>query len=238
MVAYRVPRKEGIVTGRSKCPNCGTQISAFENIPVLSYIFQRGRCRHCGTPISARYPLAEATTAALFVLAVLHFELTAAAVVYAAFFWVLVVLAVIDLEHKLLPNRIVYPSVVVGAIALIFAALIDGDIERLRPALYGAATFGGFLFVVAFIYPAGMGGGDVKLAVLLGMFLGYVGGVGVTLVGMFLSFLIGAVLGVAVMLLSGGGRKTAVPFGPFLAAGTIVAIICGRSILDAYLTGF
>lgn len=238
MVAYRVPRREGIVSGRSKCPSCGTQIAALENIPVVSYLALRGKCRHCGTRISARYPLAEAVTALLFATAVLHFEITFAAVAYAALFWVLVVLTVIDLEHKLLPNRIVYPSVITGAVLLTVAAIVDGDLERLRLALWGAATFAGFLFVVAFIYPAGMGGGDVKLAILLGLFLGYSGGIGVTLVGMFLSFLIGAIVGVAVMVIGGGGRKTAVPFGPFLAAGTVIAIVCGRSILDAYLAGF
>jgi leader peptidase (prepilin peptidase)/N-methyltransferase len=205
---------------------------------VLSYLFQRGRCRHCGARISVRYPLAEAVTAGLFALAVIHFELTFTAVAYAALFWVLVVLTVIDLEHKLLPNRIVYPSIVAGAGLLTIVAFIDGDLDRLRLAAFGAATFGGFLFVVAFAYPAGMGGGDVKLAILLGLFLGYAGGIGVTLVGMFMSFMIGAIVGLAVMVIGGGGRKTAVPFGPFLAAGTMVAIVFGRSILDAYLAGF
>lgn len=233
-----MPRKEGIVTGRSKCPNCRTQISALENLPVVSYLLQRGRCRHCGASISARYPVAEAATAILFATAVLHFELTFTAVAYAALFWVLVVLTVIDLEHKLLPNRVVYPSVVAGAIVLTISAAIDGDLDRLPMAALGAVVFGGFLFVVAFIYPAGMGGGDVKLAVLLGMFLGFAGGIGVTLVGMFLSFLIGAIVGVAAMVIGGGDRKMAVPFGPFLAAGTISAIVWGRSILDLYLAGF
>ncbi len=226
------------MTGRSKCPHCGTQISALENVPVISYLVQRGKCRHCGARISPRYPLTEAVTAVLFVMAVLHFEITFTAFVYAALFWILVVLTVIDLEHKLLPNRVVYPSIIVGAIAITIAAFVDGDPDRLRTAALGAATFGGFLFVVAFIYPAGMGGGDVKLAILLGLFVGYTGGVGVTLVAMFLSFLIGAIVGVAVMVIGGGGRKTAVPFGPFLAAGTVIAIVYGRSILDAYLAGF
>ena len=205
---------------------------------MVSYLLQRGRCRHCGASISPRYPVAEGATAILFATAVLHFELTFTAVAYAALFWVLVVLTVIDLEHKLLPNRVVYPSVVAGALALTISAVLDGDLDRLRMAVLGAAIFGGFLFVVAFIYPAGMGGGDVKLAVLLGLFLGYAGGIGVTLVGMFLSFLIGAIVGVAAMVIGGGDRKTAVPFGPFLAAGTISAIVWGRSILDLYLAGF
>ena len=171
-------------------------------------------------------------------LAVVHFGVTLTAAVYAAFFWVLVVLTVIDLEHKLLPNRVVYPSIVAGAIALALVALVDGDLDRLRPAALGALVFAGFLFIVAFIAPAGMGGGDVKLALLLGLFLGYADGVGVTLVGMFLSFAIGAVVSTGLMIAGRAGRKSAVPFGPFLAAGTVSAILWGRSILDAYLGGF
>lgn len=223
------------MTGRSRCPECGHEITPLENIPVFAYLALRGRCRHCGARISPRYPIAEAATAVLFVLAVAHFGVTVRAAVFAAFFWVLVVLTVIDLEHKLLPNRVVYPSIVAGAIALTIAALIEGDVDRLPGAALGALVFGGFLFIVAFIAPAGMGGGDVKLALLLGLFLGYAGGIGITLVGMFLSFAIGALVSVALMIVGKAGRKSAVPFGPFLAAGTVSAILWGRSILDAYL---
>jgi leader peptidase (prepilin peptidase)/N-methyltransferase len=235
VVAYRVPRGEGIVTGRSKCPSCGHEISAFENIPVFSYLVQRGRCRHCGTKISARYLLIELATGLLFAVAVIRYDVTLTAVVYAAFFWVLVVLTAIDLEHKLLPNRVVYPSFVAGAIALVVLSVIDGEFGRLQSAAIGALVFGGFLFIVAFIAPAGMGGGDVKLAFVLGEFLGYAGGVGIVLVGMFMSFVMGALIGIVVMVVTGGSRKMQVPFGPFLAAGTFVSLMWGRPILDAYL---
>lgn len=235
VVAHRIPRGEGIVTGRSRCPSCGHEISAIENVPLFSYLFQRGRCRHCGAKISARYPMVELATGVLFAASVLRFDVTARAVVYAAFFWVLVVLTAIDLEHKLLPNRIVYPSFVVGSMALVLLAAIEGDFGRLQGAALGALVFGGFLFIVAFIAPAGMGGGDVKLAFVLGEFLGYVGGVGIVLVGMFMSFVTGALVGVAVMVLTGGNRKMQVPFGPFLAAGTVISLMWGRSMLDAYL---
>ncbi|MDQ4064707.1 MAG: prepilin peptidase [Actinomycetota bacterium] len=230
-----MPRREGIVRGRSRCPQCGHEISALENIPVFGYLALRGRCRHCGARISPRYPIAEAATAVLFVLAFVHFGVTLRAAVFAAFFWVLVVLTVIDLEHKLLPNRVVYPSVIAGMIALTVVAFVDGDLDRLRAGGLGALIFGGFLFIVAFIAPAGMGGGDVKLAVLLGLFLGYAGGVGVVLVGMFLSFAIGALVSTGLMIAGKAGRKSAVPFGPFLAAGAICGILWGRSILDVYL---
>jgi leader peptidase (prepilin peptidase) / N-methyltransferase len=235
VAAYRIPRRETIVTGRSKCPHCGRQITALENIPVISYLALRGKCPGCKTSISIRYPLTELATGILFALAVAKFELSVTAVVYAAFFWVLVVLTVIDLEHKLLPNRIVYPTFIAGWIGLVAAVLIDGEAARLKSAALGAVVFGGFFFLVAFIYPAGMGGGDVKLAFVLGTFVGYAGGVGAVLVGMFLSFLLGGVIGIIAMGFSGKGRKTQIPFGPFLALGSVLAVFVGERIADAYV---
>ena len=234
VAAYRIPRRETIVTGRSKCPNCGRQIRATENIPVLSYLALRGKCPGCGMGISPRYPLTELLTGALFALAVAEFGVTVTAGVYAAFFWVLVVLTVIDLEHKLLPNRVVYPTFVIGWVGLIAAALIDGDTGDLRRAAIGALVFGGFFFVVAFIYPPGMGGGDVKLAFALGSFLGFAGGVGAVVVGMFLSFLLGGVIGLIAMKVSGKGRKMQIPFGPFLALGSAIAVFVGDTIASGY----
>jgi leader peptidase (prepilin peptidase)/N-methyltransferase len=234
VAAYRIPRRESIVTGRSKCPNCGHMITAAENIPVFSYITLRGRCKHCGTSISPRYPLIEIATAALFALSAWKFELSVEAFVYAAFFWVLVVLTVIDIDHKLLPNRVVYPAFILGWAGLTIAALVDGEPGRLAEAAVGALIFGGFFFVVAFIVPAGMGMGDVKLALVLGTFLGYIEAPGVVLVGMFLSFLAGGLIGI-IILARGGSRKTQVPFGPYLALGSTVAVFAGERIVDAYL---
>ncbi len=234
VVVYRVPRKQSIVVGRSKCPSCDTQIAWFENIPVFSYVALRGRCRHCGTAIPPRYVWIEVMSGVLFLAAWWRFGLTVEGVAFAAFFWALVVLTAIDLEHHLLPNKIVYPLFVAGWVVLIATALLDGDVGRLRGAALGALVFGGFLFTVAFIAPAGMGGGDVKLAFVLGTFLGYAGGVAFTLVGMFLSFVAGGVIGIA-LLARGGDRKTQVPFGPFLALGTVAGIVFGRAVLDWYL---
>ncbi|HVL64669.1 MAG TPA: prepilin peptidase [Actinomycetota bacterium] len=238
VVAHRVPRRESIVRGRSRCPVCGHTIGALENLPLVSYALQGGRCRNCRARISPRYPLQEAACAVLFAAAAIRFGLSLEAVVFAAFFWVLLVLTVIDLEHHLLPNRIVYPAFIAGWIALAVAALVSNEPERLISALWGMAVFGGFFFVVGFLFPAGMGGGDVKLAFVLGTFLGYVGGAGLAAVGMFLAFLFGTVIGIGVMLLGKGGRKTKIPFGPFLALGTIVAILVGDRLLDAYLSSF
>lgn len=234
VAAYRIPRRESIVGGRSRCPNCQATITALENVPVLSWLVLRGRCRHCGHPISVRYPLIELATGALFALAAYKFGVSADAVAYAAFFWVLVVLTVIDLDYKLLPNRVVYPAFVAGWVVLVVAAFVSGEPRRLVTAAIGAALCGGFFFLVAFIYPAGMGGGDVKLAFVLGTFLGYLG-IGLVVVGMFLSFLLGAVIGLIAMAATGGGRKMQIPFGPFLALGTVIAIFAGPKLLDLYL---
>jgi leader peptidase (prepilin peptidase) / N-methyltransferase len=236
-IAYRIPRKESL-GGRSRCPECGATISAAQNVPLFSYLFLRGRCRNCGVRIHWRYPLIELFSAILFVAALLRFELTFRAAVYAALFWVLPVLTAIDLEHKLLPNRLVYPAFITGWVLLTVLAFVEGTPRALIDAAIGMLIFGGFFFLVAFIYPAGMGGGDVKLAFVLGTFLGYLGGFGLVLLGMFVSFLIGGIVGVAVMAITGGGRKMQVPFGPFMAVGTLVTIFCGDALLDLYLGSF
>lgn len=234
VAAWRIPRRESIVTGRSHCPKCGAMITALENVPVLSWVFLRGRCRHCGNPISIRYPLIELTTGILFALSAAKFGRSVETFVFAAFFWVLVVLTVIDLDHKLLPNRVVYPAFVAGWGGLVLAAILDESTDRLLDAAIGAAIFGGAFFVIALVAPRGMGFGDVKLAFVLGTFLGYVR-IGLVPLGMFMAFLTGALVGVAVMLASGGNRKMQIPFGPFLALGTALALFAGGPLLDAYL---
>lgn len=234
VVAYRVPRGSSIVTGRSRCPSCDAQIAWYDNIPLFGYLLLRGKCRDCGRPISPRYLWIEVTTGLSWALLVWRYGVSFEVVVFAAFFWVLVVLTAVDLEHHLLPNKIVYPAFVASWVVLGIAAVSNDDLDPLKGAAFGALIFGGFLFTVAFIAPAGMGGGDVKLAFVLGTHLGYAGSIGVTLVGMFLSFFLGGVIGIA-MLLRGGDRKTQVPFGPYLALGTVLAILWGRSILDWYL---
>lgn len=238
VAAHRIPQHKTIVTGRSECPHCGRQIKAIENIPVLSYLFLGGRCRGCKARISIRYPSIELVTGVLFALSAYKFGSGVAAFVYMAFFWGLVVLTVIDLDHKLLPNRVVFPMFFVGWIGLVADALVEGNGDGLLDAALGAAIFGGFFYLIAVIVPAGMGGGDVKLAFVLGTFLGYVGAPGVVLAGMFLSFLLGGVIGLIAMMLTGGDRKMQIPFGPFLAAGTTLAIFVGQGLVDLYVDGF
>ncbi|HEX2195335.1 MAG TPA: prepilin peptidase [Actinomycetota bacterium] len=234
VAAWRIPRRESIVSGRSRCPGCGATITWVENVPVLSWLALRGRCRHCGNPISVRYPLIELATGILFALCAAKFEWSVETFVYAAFCWALVVLTVIDLDTKLLPNRIVYPAFVVGWAGLVAAAIVAEDTDRLLDAAIGAGIFGGTFFLIALVAPRGMGFGDVKLGFVLGTFLGYVR-LGLVPLGMFLAFLTGALTGVAIMLASGGNRKMQIPFGPFLALGTVLAIFAGDPLLDWYL---
>ena len=206
VAAYRIPRRETIAEGRSKCPNCGAQIKAYDNIPIVSYLILRGKCRDCGFSIPVKYPLIEIATSILFALAAWKFDVSIATLAYAGFSWVLVVLTVIDLEHQLLPNRIVFPTFIVGWALLIADAIVEDRGEQIADALFGAVIFGGIFFVIAFVVPKGMGMGDVKLAFVLGTFLGYAGGAGTVLAGMFLSFLVGGVTGVVWMIVAGGDR--------------------------------
>lgn len=233
VVIHRVPRGESVVSPRSRCPGCGTEISARDNIPVLSWLLLRGRCRTCGEPISARYPLVELLTGALFAAvtwwAGASWELPA----YLYLAAIGVALSAIDLDTKRLPNAIVLPSYVVALVLFLLPAVLDGAWDDyLRAVLAGLALFA-FYFLLAFIYPAGMGFGDVKLSGVLGIYLGWVSWALVAL-GTFAAFLLGAVVGIAVIVGGKGGRKTKVPFGPFMIIGTFLALFFGQSVVDWY----
>jgi len=182
----------------------------------------------------------EACTAILFALAAAKFGLTFRAGIYAAFFWSLVVLTFIDLEHKKLPNKITLPTFFIGIALVVIDALIRGEPRNLLSALVGVAIFGLFFELMYALTQSrgGMGYGDVRLAYSLGLFTGYLGGAPLTLTAMFTAFFTGAVVGLLLIVAAKGNRKTEVPFGPFLAFGTVVAIFLGRSIADAYLGTF
>ncbi len=244
VVVHRVPRRESIVRPGSRCPSCEHELSLADNIPVVSWLLLRGRCRYCKGRISARYPAGELLTAIVWMVAVLRRdELVPAGtpssgegwqlLAFLPFLWVLVALSLIDLEHKILPNKIVYPSVIAAVPLLaITAALGPGLDAWLRAVLGGIAGAGGFL-LVALISPAGMGMGDVKLAGLIGLFLGYLGW-GRLVIAFFAAFAIGAVVGIALMITGKAGRKTAIPFGPFMALGAIISALAGKTLLDMY----
>jgi leader peptidase (prepilin peptidase) / N-methyltransferase len=232
VVVYRVPRKESIVTGRSRCPSCGATIRARDNVPVVSWLLLGGRCRSCGTRISPRYPLTEVATAGLAAGASLEFGPLFVALLVAAFFALLVALALIDAEQRILPNRILYPSLVLLGLAVALGDPLGGGVDA-ATALVGFAAYGGALLLIALVAPRGMGMGDVKLGFFIGLVLGALG-LRYVAVAAALGILGGGVGGI-VALLAGRSRKSALPFGPFMAAGAIAAAFLAPQIARAYL---
>jgi leader peptidase (prepilin peptidase) / N-methyltransferase len=225
VLAYRLPRRESIVKPRSSCTACGTPIAPYDNVPVVSWLVLRGRCRHCGDRISIRYPIVEALTAALFVVVGLEVGIEAELLPSLALVLTLVAAAETDLEHRIIPNRLMAPAAV-AAVALWAIA----DPSRLPENLIAGAAAGGLMLLTAVAYPAGMGMGDVKLAAVMGLFLGK--SVGPAL---FIGFAAGAVVGIGIMVARGAkARKQGVPFGPFLALGGLVALLWGPEIIDWY----
>jgi leader peptidase (prepilin peptidase)/N-methyltransferase len=233
VVIYRVPRKESVVRPRSRCPGCGTQLAERDNIPVVSWMLLRGRCRTCGEAISGRYPLVELTTAALFVAAALRFGLDWVLPAYLVFFASLVAITFIDLEHYIIPNRVLYPTLFVAIPMLFLAAAAQGEWDNVERALIGAVIAWVFFLVLHLVSPRGMGFGDVRLSFLLGLFLGWLDLRHVFL-GVFFGFLLGSIVGLVLMVLRRRGRRDHIPFGPFLAAGAIVAVLAGSPILGWY----
>jgi len=231
VVAARLPKGMSLVTPRSHCPSCGIDVRPQDNIPVLSWLMLGRRCRGCSQPISARYPLVEAGTAVLLgAVAAVHAQDTTQLVLGAVLVLFLVPMALIDLDHQVIPNKLTAPAAVV-AVALGLALDPGGEPERL---IAGAAA-AGFFLVAVLAYPRGMGVGDVKLAGVLGLFLG-----AEVAVALFAALIIGTLVGGIVMARVGvqAGRKTKVPFGPFLALGGVVAVLVGAPLLDAYLGTF
>jgi leader peptidase (prepilin peptidase)/N-methyltransferase len=231
VVAYRLPRGESLATPGSRCPACATPVSPRNNVPVLSWLLLRGRCRRCAEPIARRYPAVEALTAALFAaVAVVHAHDTTMLVLGLVLVAFLVPIALIDLDHRIIPNRLTAPAAV---LAVVLGTALDpgGEVERL---IAGAAA-GGALLAPSLLHPKGMGVGDAKLLGVLGLFLGRSVGA-----AFLVAFAAGTAVGVAIILHRGLaiGRKTAVPFGPFLALGGVVGLLAGQELVQAYLDTF
>lgn len=227
VVAYRLPRSKSLVTPGSQCPGCDTPIKPYDNVPVLGWLLLRGRCRTCRTAISPRYPAVEALTAALAVAVILIEHSTVDKALGLVLVGILVPIALIDLDHQIIPNKITAPAAIL-AVAIGLALKPAGVPEQLIAGAGAAA----FLLVFVLAYPRGMGMGDVKLAGVLGLFLGREVGVAI-----FVAVIAGTLVGGAVMARLGvqRGRKTRVPFGPFLALGGIVALLAGPAIVHWYL---
>ena len=239
VVIYRVPAGESIVRPPSKCPKCGHEIRNRHNVPVFGWLMLRGKCFDCGNPISPRYPIIEFVTGAVFTALTLdvhklHWALPA----YLCYGAVGVALAMIDIDHKRLPDKIVLPSYPVIAALLVVAAAVNHNWSGLERAAIGGAALFAFYFAIAFVYPAGMGFGDVKLSGLLGAVLAYLSW-GTLVVGAFGGFLLGAVVGAVILAARRGDRKTAIPFGPFMIVATFAAVFVGADIARWYqhLTG-
>jgi leader peptidase (prepilin peptidase) / N-methyltransferase len=230
VVAHRAPRGESVVGGRSRCPSCGVQIAAYDNVPVLSWLLLRGRARCCGAPISLRYPLTELTLAALYAATVLVLWDDAAEVALGlVFVTMLLAVTLTDLERRLIPNKIL---LVAAILAVAIAASTDPG--SLPERAIAAAAAGGLLFAAALAYPRGMGMGDVKLAATMGLFLGRD-----VAPAILVALLAGSLVGLALIARHGAAaRKRAIPFGPFLALGGLVGLFAGDEMVDWYLGTF
>jgi leader peptidase (prepilin peptidase)/N-methyltransferase len=230
VVIHRLPRGESLSTPGSHCPQCDAPVRPYDNVPVLSWLVLRGRCRDCGAPISARYPLVELATGLLFAAVVVAKGADRDVWLGLALVAALVPSALIDLEHRIIPNAIMLPAAVAAPVILALTRP-----EDLVEHLIAGAAAGGFLLVAVLAYPRGMGMGDVKLAGVLGLYLG-----ASVAPAMLIAFLAGTLVGAAVMARKGvaEGRKTAVPFGPFLALGGLVGLFAGPAIVAWYADRF
>lgn len=232
VLVHRIPRKESIVSPRSRCPSCGAQIRAADNVPVVSWLLLRGRCRACGEPISGLYPVLELATAALYVGAALRFDRLLPAALAAVLMGVMPAVALIDLRHRIVPNLIMYPVFAGAAVSIALGDLFGGGVDTVE-GLIGMAAYGGAFFLIALVSPRGMGMGDVKLNALTGLILGAIHLPSVA-VAAGAGILLGGV-GAIVAMVRGAGRKGAIPFGPFLATGAVVGTLVGPGIAELYL---
>jgi leader peptidase (prepilin peptidase)/N-methyltransferase len=227
VVAHRVPQGESIVAPRSRCPGCGVQIAAYDNVPVVSWVLLGGRSRCCGESIPSRYPLAEGGLAVLFAAVALRFHDNLGAMALGfVFVSMLLAVTLTDLERRIIPNRILAVATVIGLVIVAF-----GDPASLPERAAAAAGAGGLLLAAALAYPGGMGMGDVKLAAAMGFFLGVE-----VVPALLIALLAGSLVGIAMVVREGAAaRKRAIPFGPFLAIGGIGALLAGQALIDLYL---
>jgi leader peptidase (prepilin peptidase) / N-methyltransferase len=235
VVIWRVPRNESVVSPRSRCPQCGHEIRGRDNVPILSWLLLRARCRDCGVSVSARYPLVELATGVLFGLLAWHFGLHVVLIAYLYLAAISVALALIDIDLHKLPDVLTLPSYPVAAVLLTAGALAAHEpFDLVRAAIGGVALFALYA-VLWFVYPRGMGLGDVKLAGVLGLYLGYLGW-GTLAVGAFLGFALGGVIGVTLMATGRATRKSKIPFGPFMLSGALAAVFVGARLAHAYVS--
>lgn len=230
---YRMPRSMSIVAPASRCPNCNTPIRPYDNVPILSYIFLGGRCRVCKAGISIRYPLVEFLNAALYVSAFWRFGLEWNTLVYFVFCSALIVITFIDLDCQIIPDRITLPGIPIALLAGSF--LMPDPFLRSSPlgfkaSIIGFLIGGGLFYAIAVISRGGMGGGDIKMMAMVGALTGWKS----VLLTTFVGSLAGSIFGIFLMISKGKGRKTKVPFGPFLALGSLATLFFGQEIFNWY----
>lgn len=229
VVIVRLPRNESLVLPRSRCRACGSELHWFDNLPVLSFLALHGRCRSCKATISWRYPIVEAVAAVMFALAAWRSTSAADVLVAWVFVSALVAIAGIDLEHQIIPDWITLPVAAVG-----FLTSFLGTRVSWLESVLGILAGGGILFAVIVLSGGGMGGGDMKLGVMMGAFLGYK----LTLLALFLAVTLGGFVALALLSTGLRRRKEAIPFGPFLAAGAAIAMLWGDAVVTWYLKAF
>ncbi len=233
VVIYRLPKGISLLSPPSACPSCKHHIGIVENIPIVSWIVLKGRCRSCKKPISPRYVVVETLVAVSFLLLFYRFGLSYLFFIFCLFFLVLIIISAIDLEHKIVPNKIIYPTIFVTIPIFIVIAFSDKTTVNFENAILGGV--GSFLFflIIHLIQPKGMGFGDVRLAGVVGLYMGWLG-LGQAFISICLSFFIGSFFGLLLIGL-GRSRKTKVPFAPFLASGAILCVFFGQSFLNFWL---
>ncbi|MEW5804496.1 MAG: prepilin peptidase [bacterium] len=224
---FRIPKEESIVFPASHCPNCNNKLKAYDNIPILSFLFLRGKCRFCRIPISWQYPVVELATGILFALAVVRFGLEWNTLIAFILIPVSLVVSVIDLRVQIIPNVISLPGIILG----LAVSLLPGSPVHFLDALSGVLLGGGVFYLVAVVSKGGMGGGDIKLIAMFGAFLGWQK----CLLTMFIGVLLGSAVGIVLLLLKLKGRKDPIPFGPFLCIGALVSLFYGQTIISWYL---
>ncbi len=234
---HRIPREESIVRPSSKCPKCGSPIKPWDNIPVISYILLKGKCRYCGEPISIRYPLVEFLNGLFYVLVLWRYGLTVTAIAYMAYLSALIVITFIDFDFQIIPDVITLPGAVIAFVLAIFVVVDPFDrteVLGFKQSLLGLSTGFGLYYAIAVLSRGGMGGGDIKMMAMVGALTGWKG----VLFTTFFGSLTGSVVGIGLMLFKGKGRKTKIPFGPFLAFGSSMSVLFGKELLELYLNGF
>lgn len=236
VIRYRLPRKRGFVSGRSKCPGCGHQIAWYDNIPLVSFLILGGRCRSCGTSISWEYFITEIATGLTFVLIWLKFP-PGEAVAYFVFASILIACAGIDYDFRIIPDKLTIPGTLIG---IIFSVTLLGGRSPGNPLLdsvIGMVVGGGTLLAVSLLYrlirkAEGMGGGDIKLMAMVGAFMGYK----LALLTIFIASVGGAVVGLFLSRRAKEGMRAALPFGVFLAPAALICLLWGEDLISAYLT--